>query len=151
MVDLEAVHPLKCRLQDLNWGTVIELWIILFRAYKARLAQSPWSPPLLSPSTCTAHRGECPAVCVPCVVLPAVRQGMDPGRLTAGSSAVPRDQQSFAVSHSYRGSKRGQRQAILDGKFQHSFVRANNSALKVNKHPKRNTDKIRVADPLFVC
>lgn len=52
---------------------------------------------LSSSSKVLPVRAEWPAVCVPCVALPPITQGRDPGMLTAGSPAVPCDQQSFAV------------------------------------------------------
>ena len=61
----------------------------------------PWPVTLVSLLSSSSQvpplSGGSPAACVPCAALPAVRRGMDPGRLTAGSPAVPRDQQSFAV------------------------------------------------------
>lgn len=76
--------------------------MILFRAYTAFLlifilASHLGFPHFYLHPQCPPLRGERPAACVPCVALPAVRQGTDPGNLTAGSPAVPRDQQSFAV------------------------------------------------------
>ncbi len=85
----------------MHQDTAIELWIILLRAYATLWLVFALVCHLGFPTLIFIHsaplRGEQLAACVPCVALPAVRQGMDPGRLTAGSPTVPSDQQSFAV------------------------------------------------------
>lgn len=93
--------PKKGRTLGWIW-TQVQLWILLFRAYTARLLSFALPSHLDFPTfiftRCTSLREEnVPLHASPSAALPAVRQGTDPGRLTAGSRAVPRDQQSFAV------------------------------------------------------
>lgn len=92
-----------------------------------------------------------PAVCVPCAALPAVRQGTDSGRLTAGSPAAPPWSAVICcpVSHSRCGSQCRHWQAILDWNSCFPLSNQTNTTLKVNKNPERGTDNIRAADSLF--
>lgn len=134
------------------WTQLQSYGFFFIRAYAAHFPVTLISL-LLCSSMVPPLRGEWPPACVPCVALPAVTQGMDPGRLTAGSPAVPRDQQSFAVLclTATVAVQCGHWRAILDWNSSIPLSNQTNTTLKVSTNSEKNTDNIRAVDLLFVC